>query len=166
MRCLKYKLPRRALERIYTTRVRPVIEYADVLYDNGNMHLAKRLECIQMEAAWICTGALRQTSSSKILIDLGWEQLQTRRKCHKLVYLYKMVYHLTPTYLSNLCPPTIASISRYPTRNSHSLRAPRCRTSCFQNSFLPSVLRHWNGLSRDIRNSPTLPIFKSSFKNF
>ena len=164
MRCLKYKLPRLALARIYTSRVRPAIEYANVIYDNCPINLSNRLESVQMEAARICTGALRQTRSSNILTELGWELLITRRKWHKLVYLYKMAHNLTPPYLSNLCPPTIASISRYPTRNSNSLRVPRCRTSCFQTSFLPSTIRHWNGLSIEIRNSPSLSIFKTILK--
>ena len=34
MRCLKYTLTRKALERLFINRIRPIIEYADVIYDN------------------------------------------------------------------------------------------------------------------------------------
>ena len=33
LRSLKYTLPRRALEQIYFTFIRPIIEYGDVIYD-------------------------------------------------------------------------------------------------------------------------------------
>ena len=58
MRCLKYTLSRKALERLFINRIRPIIEYADLIYDNCPM---------QMEASRICTGGRRQTSSEKLL---------------------------------------------------------------------------------------------------
>ena len=41
MRCLKYTLPRKALERLFINRIRPIIEYADVIYDNCSKYLAE-----------------------------------------------------------------------------------------------------------------------------
>ena len=35
MRCLKYTLPRKALERLFINRIRLLIGYADVIYDNS-----------------------------------------------------------------------------------------------------------------------------------
>ena len=67
MRCLKYTLFRKALERLFINRIRPIIEYADVINDNCPKYLADRLEGVQMEAARICTGGMRQTSSEKLL---------------------------------------------------------------------------------------------------
>ena len=67
MRCLKYTLPRKALERLFINRIRPIIEYADVIYDNCPKYLADRLEGVQMEAARICTGGMRQTNSEKLI---------------------------------------------------------------------------------------------------
>ena len=49
-----------ALERLFINRIRPLIEYADVICPK---YLADRLEGVQMEAARICTGGMRQTSS-------------------------------------------------------------------------------------------------------
>ena len=68
MICLKYTLPRKALERLFINRIRPLIEYADVIYDNCPKYLADRLEGVQMEAARICTGGMRQTSPEKLLL--------------------------------------------------------------------------------------------------
>ena len=100
MRCLKYTLPRKALERLFINRIRPIIEYADVIYDNCPKYSADRIEGVQMEAARICTGGMRQTSPEKLLLELGWEPLFKRRKCHKLFYMFKIVRGLSPLYLS------------------------------------------------------------------
>ena len=74
MRCRKYTLHRKALKRLFINRIRPKIEYADVIYDNCPKYLADRLEGVQMEAARICTGAMRQTSSEKLLLELGLKE--------------------------------------------------------------------------------------------
>ena len=63
MRCLKYTLPRKAFERLSINRIRLLIEYSDVIYDNCPKYLADRPEGVQMKAARICTGGMRQTSS-------------------------------------------------------------------------------------------------------
>ena len=164
MKRLKYSLPRKALEKLFTCRIRPLIEYGNFIYDNCPKYLSNRLEQLQMEAARICTGAMRQTSSDKILTEVGWERLECRRKFHKLIMFFKMTNNIAPPYLTSICPPTIASTSRYVTRYSQSIRLPRCKTSPFKNSFLPSTIGHWNGLDIDVRNSNSVNIFKSKLK--
>ena len=133
MRCLKYTLPRKALERLFINRIRLIIEYADVIYDNCPKYLADNLEGVQMEAARICTGGMRQTSSEKLLLELDWEHLFKRRKWHKLIYMFKIVHGLSPLYLSKICQPT--AIPRYATRSANNIRVPQCRTSYFTNFF-------------------------------
>ena len=87
--------------------------------------ISNRLEQVQMDAARICIGAMRQTSADKILTEVNWEQLECRRKFHKLIMFFKMTNNLVPPYLTSICPPTIASTSRYVTGYSRSTRVPR-----------------------------------------
>ena len=84
MKRLKHSLPREALEKLFTCRIRPIIEYGDFIYDHCPKYLGNRLEQLQMEAARIFTGAMRQTSADKILTEVGWERLECRRKFDKL----------------------------------------------------------------------------------
>ena len=102
------------------------------------------------------------TDSIKLLQEVGWEPLKVRRKRTKLIMYYKMCNHITPEYLSSLCPPQVATVSRYPLRNSTSQRLIRCRTSCYKNSFLPSCVSAWNNLDPSLRNSPSQTSFKLS----
>ena len=75
-----------------------------------------------------------------------------------------MTNNLAPLYLTSICPPTIASTSKYVTRYSQSIMVLRYKTSLFKNDFLPSTIRHWNDLDIDVRNSNSLNIFKSKLK--
>ena len=56
MRKLKYKLDRKSLETIYIAFIRPLLEYADVIWDNCTQYEKDDLEKIQIEAARIATG--------------------------------------------------------------------------------------------------------------
>ena len=56
MRKLKYELDRNLLETIYMTFIRPILEYADVLWDHCTQQEKQELEKIQLEAARIATG--------------------------------------------------------------------------------------------------------------
>ena len=91
--------------------------------------------------------------------------LSTRRLMHRLILFYKMKNNLTPGYLSSLIPQA-AEESRYNTRNPLDVRIPRCRTQFYSKSFFPSTVHSWNHLPAEIRQSDSLPIFKSRILNF
>ena len=80
MRNLKYDLDRKSLETIYIVFIRPILEYADVLWDNCTLN--KNLKKIQLEAARIATGATKLVSIQKRSDEIGWEQLDSRREKH------------------------------------------------------------------------------------
>ena len=68
---------------------------------------------------------------------------------------------LTPEYLSDLVPENIGNLVDYNLRNANNTRTLNCNTQLYANSFLPSTVQHWNNLSHDVKNAPTLHIFKS-----
>ena len=160
MRKLKFLLDRKSLEIIYISFIRPVIDYADTIWDNCTQNDRQELEKIQLEAARISTGATKLISIQKLYDETGWEPLETRRKKHKLVLYYKMYNHLTPPYLSSLVPPLISNFSRYNLRNANDIQTIDSRTTLYFNSFLPSVIRDWNSLPYGNRNADSLYSFK------
>jgi hypothetical protein len=60
--------------------VRSALDYCDIIYDACTKEEASVLESIQRKAAVICTGAFRRTSTRRLLHELGWETLGTRRR--------------------------------------------------------------------------------------
>ena len=53
LRSLKFALDRKSLQTMYFTFIRPILEYADVVWDNCTQQQMNDLEKIQIEAGWI-----------------------------------------------------------------------------------------------------------------
>ncbi len=109
MRHLKFRLHRDSLETIYISFIRPVLEYGDVLFDSCTNQEKDELEKIQQEAARIVTGTTKLVSIQKLMNEVGWETLESRRQKHKLALFFKMTTARTPDYLSSLVPRTVGS---------------------------------------------------------
>ena len=71
-----------------------------------------------------------------------------------------MFHNIAPSYLRNLVPQSNRDIHSHNTRNSQNLQTILCRTTFYSNSFLPSVIRDWNELSAEVKNS-SLSVFKN-----
>ena len=148
LRTLKFHLNRSCLERLYVTFIRPLLEYSDVLWDNCTAEQSNDIESIQIEAARIVTGATKLCSIAKLYNDVKWETLSNRRRKHKLILFYKMKHNISPSYLTELIP--IPPDNRYTLRNNRDTPTIQSRSTLYQESFLPSVIRQWNYLPINI----------------
>ncbi|MEW8544385.1 MAG: reverse transcriptase family protein [Candidatus Thiodiazotropha sp.] len=160
MRTLKFKVSRKALERIYISFIRPLLEYSDSVWDNCSSEAKKQLDAIHIEAARIITGATKLCSINKLFIDIGWDSLQNRRNKHKLVIFYKIMNGLAPDYLSDCVPPLVQDTTTYNLRNSNDIQSLHANTNLFYNSFFPSTIRAWNTLPDDIKQATSVAAFK------
>lgn len=160
LRSLKFKVNRKALEKMYMAYVRPLLEYSDSVWDNCSSESKKQLESVHNEAARIITGATKLCSIEKLLADLGWETLQDRRTKHKLVIFFKIINNLTPNYLAELLPPLVQERTVYNLRNANNIQSLHANTNLFFNSFFPSTIRAWNNLPDETREASTVAAFK------
>lgn len=161
MRKFKYLLDRESLQIIYTSFIRPILEYADVVWDNCTQYEVNAMEKVQTEAARIVTGATKLVSLDKLYRETGWETLEVRRSKHKLCLFYKMTHNLTPAYLTSLVPQTFESTVSYNLRGSQNIRPILTRTQLYYKSFLPSCTREWNELPDEVKRSVSLASFKT-----
>ncbi|XP_060607755.1 uncharacterized protein LOC132759899 [Ruditapes philippinarum] len=106
MRKFKFQLDRKSLEIIYLSYIRPILEYADVVYTNCTQYEKDELDKIQHEASRIVSGVTKLVSIHQLHREVSWESLDSRRKKHKLILVYKMKNGLSPDYLSSLVPPS------------------------------------------------------------
>ena len=144
--------------------MRPHLDYGDVIYhipqsDDaclGNYQMVK-LESVQYLAALAVSGTWRGTSKERLYEELSWESLSDRRWYRRLVLLYKFSNNTTPDYT---CLPIPAlHLSNYSLRTQPSA-GQIWRTEKFKSSFYPNSLLEWNRLDPEIRESPSLSIFK------
>ena len=152
MRKLKFLLDRKSLQTIYFSFIRPLLEYADVVWDNCTDYEVEELEKIHREAARIVTGATRLVSTERLDRETGWDSLACRRNKHKIIMMHKIYNGLSPAYLSALVPATIGANVPYTLRNPNNIRTVQCHSELYYKSFLPSAIRIWNSLPEDTRN--------------
>ncbi|MEW8185640.1 MAG: reverse transcriptase family protein [Candidatus Thiodiazotropha endolucinida] len=160
LRGLKFRLKRFSLEKIYTSFIRPLLEYSDSIWDNLNQEEINLVESVHTEAARIVSGATKLCNIDRLLSDLSWEPLHKRRRKHRLILFYKMINHLTPDILSDLVPPYVRESNPYSLRNSNDIQTIHARTNLYFNSFLPATVRDWNNLPLHVRQSDSLETFK------
>lgn len=166
LKTLKYKLNRASLNSLYKSHVRPLMEYADVIWDGCSEGEANILETVQYEAARVVTGAMKGTNKRRLLNELCWEDMKTRRLAHKLILFYKITNSLTPSYLYDIMPLQVNQRIRsaYTLRSSDNYSLIPARTERFKKSFFPSTVAEWNVLDTDLRNTQSFFAFKAGIR--
>ena len=135
MRRLKFQLDRKLL---LTVNIRPILEYADTVWNTYLHYESNELEKIQNEAARIVTNATRLASTQSLFTETGWETLSERKNKHKLVTFYEIKNIFSPEYLSYLVPLNVSSSVQYNLRNVTDVRTINTITQLYYKSFLPS----------------------------
>ena len=154
------KLDKNTKLNIYTSFIRPTLEYGSTIFDNASQEMTDLLESVQRRAALMITGAYKCTKHANLLEEIGLNPLKKRRTLFKLTLYYKIKNNLAPQYLSDLCPPDVAERTDYNLRNANNTDTIASKKNYFLKSFLPSTIKLWNNLPRDIRNSDSLDTFK------
>ena len=134
------------------TLVRPIMEYASVVWDPFTEENIRKLEMVQRRAARMVYANCRLTSSVTIMLQqLQWSTLQERRAQAKVIMVYRIVYSLVDIQADQLIP-TISV-------RGHNMRlmVPFARTLIYQRSFFQDTIRLWNSLQQ----SAVLPLTTS-----
>ena len=68
--------------KLYKSLIRPMMEYADVIWDGCNEDDSELIESVQYEAARVVTGAMRGQVDPDCCTKL---EMKIRRKLHKCI---------------------------------------------------------------------------------
>ena len=109
------------------------------------------------------TGAVRGSPSEKLYQELGLESLKNRRWFRKLCQLYKILKSKSPRYLFDIIS---TKLRVHNTRYCDNILLLKNKHNFFRNSFFPSSIAEWNKLSREVRNSENIKIFKKRLSEF
>ena len=151
------------LDLSYKLYVRPHLDYGDVIYHNQRDDLMNLIEQVQYKAALIVSGCWQGTSREKLYEELGWEFLSKRRWQRRLSVFYKIVNHLTPSYLFDHIPQqTFPNVLL----RSNITKPPASRTERYDNSFFPFCINSWNTLDNSIQSLPSVQQFKNKLNEF
>ena len=160
LRSLTYRLTRQSLQKLYTSFIRPILEYGSSVWDNCSQAMKLEVEKVQLSAIRAITGGKKGTSHNKLYQETGMEKLDERRQRQKLNMFYKIQHDLAPQTLKELIPQTTSQRTSYQLRSSQNLTLQKTTTKSLQDSFFPSTTKAWNNLGRNVREASTLERFK------
>ena len=103
-----------------------------------------------------------ETRSRVLLDELGWERLENIRHKQLAMMMYKIYNNLSPSYLRQTFTNTLNVHAHNPRNSEINCYVPRSRTEYTKSSlhYRGSVL--WNKIPSEIRQRPSLKVFKTS----
>lgn len=145
----------------YTTLVRPLLEYADVVWDPHTQTEIYLLERVQNKSLrFIYHAYSRHCSVTELRNRSALPTLESRRKLHRLKFLYNIVNGHSGlafnTYMQY-------NTSRK-TRNKHdnTIVVPLTKTNSRRYSFFPRTISDWNELPHDVTSIAAPDAFLSA----
>lgn len=149
----------------YLTLVRPMLEYASVVWSPFKKNQIDKIERIQRRAArFILSKYKRQDSVTAMLIQLNLPTLSERREIARLKFI-----HLFYTKYFNLNTERyIQKRSSRPVRHSspHQIMPITARTDIFKYSFFPCTIEAWNKLPREITQLVSTNQFENAVSSY
>ena len=150
-------------EAVYTTFIRPTVEYAAIAWDPHTQRSCDKVERVQRCAARYVMGDFsRRSSVTSMLHSLNWQSLQRRRLHSRLAMVYKIRSGLVDITWHDYFAerPPLHSTRGHSSR----LQTIQCNTSVYAGSFFPRSARDWNRLPFDPDTSASLDDFKSTLR--
>nr|XP_060615104.1 uncharacterized protein LOC132764950 [Anolis sagrei ordinatus] len=145
------------------------IDYCNALYVGLPLKTARKLQMVQRSAARLLTGAALREHTTPLLSQLHWLPICYQAQFKVLALAYKALHSSGPTYLSE-------RISTYePARTLRSsgealLSVPPASQARLagtrDRAFSVVAPRLWNALPVDIRQAPSLLVFRRRVKTW
>ena len=167
MKRLSLNLSRKSLLTIHKSFVRPILDYADIIYDKPfNESFKRKIEMVQYKAALMITGAIKGTSRDRLYQELGLESLADRRWSRRLFFFHKITQGLLPSYLQTYHNAVSEGAYLTCSTTQNKVKPIPARTKVFESSFFPYCIKEWSKLNDKIRNIESINKFKVTILNF
>ena len=79
--------------------------------------------------------------------------------------MHKCTNSLVPAHISDLIPPFVREVSKYPLRNRDNVSSIYTRTKIFSRSCIPSGVTLWNSLDTSMKQLDSFASFRRSLKS-
>ena len=158
---LRNSLNSSALAYLYSTYIRPKLEYACIALSPLPTHTMDKLERFQRKAARVCLRLPLYTPAdhSHLLRRLSLSSLHCRRNIKHLLLAHSIHHRYAPPHILqlNLPPPTTPN---YSLRHRRSYHIPSSRTDRHKDSPIYKSLYLFNSLPENIKNTRNRAQFK------
>ncbi len=159
-----YHTSKTTKEKLYSSLVRPHLDYTSAAWDPYTDKNINDLEKVQNAAARFVTNTYgKDTSVSALKNNLGWPLLQERRRKNRISCYYKILNnHLDIDQTKYISPKTER------TRRGHNnqFQIQRTRTDVYANSFFIRTTKDWNKLPPSLISINKASDFKTALDDF
>lgn len=147
----------------YKTMIRPILEYASIVWSPNKKVDINRLEKIQRQAARFILNKYKRTDSvTEMLSQCGLQSLETRRRIARLKFLFALYNnHL------NIEPELYLNETHKRSRrlnHNKTIQPYNSRIDVFKYSFFVQTIEDWNQLPDYVINSANMSQFESSLE--
>ena len=139
-----HKCPQPIKEKVYTTLVRPILEYCSPIWDPYHTTKITKIENIQNKAARFVLNIpykreLKDNQPRGLTLsnNLHWPSLEHRRKLHRLTLLYK-IYNGKIAIPNSYLPQTSTRASRH--SNTKKMEIPHSNINSHKFSTIPRTV--------------------------
>ena len=162
---VKTCLPFNSLIMLYSSLILPYLNYGILVWGNTHETLLDKVLLLQKKI-------IRIICNSPFLSHTDPLFFENKILKVKDLYLFQLGQFMY-NYNKNMLPSVFqemffknSSVHNYPTRHSEEFHLPLLRTLLAQNTFIYEGPKLWNSLSTEIKNAPSINIFKKKFKLF
>lgn len=154
-------LTEKVRNRIITQLILPIVDNADIIYQNTYDQYLKPLNTLFNSLCRFILKCPYRTPHCILFEKLNWLQPFNRRQYHWILFIYKCIYFDFLQYLRQLLIPATSSYSLRSTQ-CLSFTAPHIYKEVGRRAFQYKAPSEWNRLPTSIRSVTSFPIFKSS----
>lgn len=155
------------LEKAIHAFISSRLDYCNALYYGLNKSLLHKLQLVQNAAARLLSNTPRRAHITPVLHSLHWLPVEFRIEFKVLMFVFKAINGLAPSYLSDLL--TVRDPVRA-LRSSHYTSLVMPKKSNYEKwgdrSFAACGPKLWNALPKDLRNISELSVFKARLKTY
>lgn len=146
----------------YNAIIRPILEYAVVIWDPFTQTDIQKLERVQKKVVRFIYNSYGPTSITKLLLKSKFPNIPDQNRILRLKFLFQLIKGHYAVDTSHIVHFSLG----YGTRQRHNLTISPLmqRTNCFKYSFFPRTIVDWNNLHNDVVTLNTLSAFEESLQ--
>ena len=165
LRRIRKYLSKNACETLINALVVSRLDYCNSLFYGHPAKLLSCLQRVQNSAARLIHQSTRHSPLSPLLQNLHWLPIKYRCIFKILLITFKAIHGLAPSYIQDLVKVKHQSRTlRSSTGTSLEYPSIKSSNNLGERSFYTAAPTEWNRLPANIRNSPSLDIFKKLLK--
>ena len=160
LRRIRSTLTLQAAQAVYKCIIEPIFSYADTAWGELPESSITSLQRLQNRAAKIVT-CQKSTKTARNIVN--WPDLETLRKIHKCILVYKCLRNFVPIYLKNYFKVN-NDVHNYNTRQRRNIHPNKTNLVLGGRTFKNSGRLAFNSLPSRIKEASSLAIFKRLLK--